>query len=400
MDQCRPYSGPVKASTSDQRFLTNFIMGNYLGPDVKTDIPRRSASQRMAEGLPPYDISDLCSTNIKRSEVESLYYYVLKNAHQSAIMKLQPLDLYFAGNLRSDNVDNPEDVCNFTGLFPSAIHGGSFEIFNGIVVIDDPDISHLKPEDLQRFKWLTGVSQLKINKDEALSYHHVYRTTPNTNNNRSSVETSMEEVTAGNDDASQQFRNSFKRSHVGDILQVQKPSHMGGPSHVHLQSSVQGTPPVETTSLTEPVMLVLGSMSKIEQWSRVTDIILTGTAKDGKLGPLVGRAEIGSSKNSYFFRVAIPGVNKDDGQFCCDIESNGKVQIRGVITTDDRSALQKSRVFQMKTYHFCQPGPFQVSFRLPGPVDPRLFLGDFGLGMFEAVVAKIMEPINNNALSI
>eukprot|EP00249_Psilotum_nudum_P014633 c24926_g1_i6 orf=287-745(-) len=48
-------------STYEQRFLLYFILGVYLGPDVTSEVPRKSALQREAEGLPPYT-SDMLGT--------------------------------------------------------------------------------------------------------------------------------------------------------------------------------------------------------------------------------------------------------------------------------------------------------------------------------------------------
>jgi len=44
----------------------------------------------------------------------------------------------------------------------------------------------------------------------------------------------------------------------------------------------------------------------------------------------------------------------------------------------------------MKTQQLCYPGPFTISFSLPGPVDPRLFAPNFrDDGIFEGVVIKL-----------
>lgn len=328
------------AFTNDQSFLLNFIMGTYFGPDVKTDIPRLSATQRRVEGLPPYDITDLCSTLLKRSDIESLYFYVLRNAHPSAVVKWRSLDLYFDGNLSPHISDNLEDKCRFTSLFPLNIHDqgtyeGDFKMFNGIIIIDDPDTTHIKSEDLQRFKQLTGVSELKINRGEAQLYHHVYRSYKEQNiqipnSRRFGTGALMEGVTDGNAAASQQRSRSVegvtnekaatsqqrsnprKRRRSRDTPQMQNPPHVSVPSQDHVQSSAGQIPPMQTTSWAEPVMLVLGSTPKIELLNKKTTSILTGTAKDGRAGPPVGLVDIGINKYAYLFRVALPGVMKDD----------------------------------------------------------------------------------------
>lgn len=76
-------------------------------------------------------------------------------------------------------------------------------------------------------------------------------------------------------------------------------------------------------------------------------------------------------------------------QFSCDIESDGRVQIRGLLS-GGRTITKQSRVFQMKTQQLCASGPFTLSFSLPGPVDPRLFAPNFRAdGVFEGVVIKL-----------
>lgn len=77
------------------------------------------------------------------------------------------------------------------------------------------------------------------------------------------------------------------------------------------------------------------------------------------------------------------------GQFSCDIESDGRVHIRGLLA-GGRTITKQSRVFEMKILKLCSPGPFTVSFSLPGPVDPRLFAPNFRSdGIFEGVVIKL-----------
>lgn len=43
--------------------------------------------------------------------------------------------------------------------------------------------------------------------------------------------------------------------------------------------------------------------------------VLTGTAKEGSAGPPIGLVDIGESESAYLFRVALPGVRKDQSEF-------------------------------------------------------------------------------------
>ena len=41
-------------------------------------------------------------------------------------------------------------------------------------------------------------------------------------------------------------------------------------------------------------------------------MILTGTAKEGSAGPPIGLIDIGVSEDAYLFRVALPGLRKNE----------------------------------------------------------------------------------------
>lgn len=86
------------------------------------------------------------------------------------------------------------------------------------------------------------------------------------------------------------------------------------------------------------------------------------------------------------------------GKVKCEIQRDGKVHIEGVITgvgvPKDSSA-----VFQMKVQQLCPPGPFSISFNLPGPVDPRLSSPTFRPdGILEVVVMKRRTPPTDGGL--
>ncbi len=68
----------VGASTNDQRFLLVFILGSYFGPDLRDEVPHKSALQRAVMGLPPYTAEQLVASVFKLSEIESIYYYALR----------------------------------------------------------------------------------------------------------------------------------------------------------------------------------------------------------------------------------------------------------------------------------------------------------------------------------
>ncbi|KAF2557922.1 hypothetical protein F2Q68_00013764 [Brassica cretica] len=118
-------------------------------------------------------------------------------------------------------------------------------------------------------------------------------------------------------------------------------------------------------------------------------VTTTGTASKVTLGPSIGVVDIGVNKSAYFLQVALPGVCKDSGEFSCEIESDGKVILEGSTTKGCKTIKRHSRVFKMNIRKLCPPGPFRLSFSLPGPVDLRLFSPNFRSdGIFEAVVIR------------
>ncbi|KAJ4966612.1 hypothetical protein NE237_018461 [Protea cynaroides] len=383
----------VEASLNDQRFLLNFIMGTFLGPDVKTDIPRRSAAQRMTEGLPLYGLNDLGSSFVTLPQVENLYYYILRHAHPSAVLKLHSLYIYFKGKLSSGSWVL-EDTRQFTSFFPLNLHKqnrykGSHKV-QGAVLIDNPDTSYIKLEDLERFRYLTGMHDIKINMGELQLYPLGYRTDKEeSEQDKISKGTAIEKVPTSSGSARATAKLQVerkKRSRTETLPQLL-------PKPIRAQHPIEVTFSARTCELGGPSMVSLSSSPKLEQWNSNSSIILTGTAKERRAGPAIGLVDIGTNRDAYLFRVALPGVKKDQGQFSCEIEHDGKVHIQGVTMTGEGSILRHSRLFQMKTQNLCPPGPFTISFRLPGPVDPRLFSPDFRSdGILEAVVMKYRIP--------
>ncbi|KAG2303430.1 hypothetical protein Bca4012_062190 [Brassica carinata] len=118
-------------------------------------------------------------------------------------------------------------------------------------------------------------------------------------------------------------------------------------------------------------------------------VVTIETERKVTLGPSIGVVDIGVNKFAYFFQVALPGVSKASGEFSCEVDSDGKVILEGSTTTGCETIKRHSRVFKMSIRKLCPPGPFKLSFSLPGPVDPRLFSPSFRSdGIFEAVVIR------------
>ncbi|CAA7053278.1 unnamed protein product [Microthlaspi erraticum] len=123
-----------------------------------------------------------------------------------------------------------------------------------------------------------------------------------------------------------------------------------------------------------------------------TGVVLTGSAALGKIGYTVGLIDVAQSDDSYYFRVSLPGVSRDEKDFTCDIEPDGRIMIKGVTTTGEKTVCRHSQVFTMLTQNMCPPGHFTISFQLPGPVSNKDFNGNFGSdGVLEGVVKKLFE---------
>ena len=52
-------------------------------------------------------------------------------------------------------------------------------------------------------------------------------------------------------------------------------------------------------------------------------VILSGTAKEGSAGPPIGLVDIGISENAYLFRVALPGIRRNESKL---LTSNVKLR--------------------------------------------------------------------------
>lgn len=173
-----------------------------------------------------------------------------------------------------------------------------------------------------------------------------------------------------------------------DEMVIARDSNENGNSSTVMEENLNKNQLTDGTSYGPFVMPVI-SIPKVEEQNSKASIVLSGTARKGEVGPAVGAVDIGISKSAYFFQVALPGVKKDPGQFSCEIEQNGIVHVRGETSTGGKTVTRHSRVFEMKFQQQSPPGPFTLSFSLPGPVDPRLFYPNFRSdGIFEAIVMK------------
>ncbi|WCJ44756.1 HSP20-like chaperones superfamily protein [Euphorbia peplus] len=142
---------------------------------------------------------------------------------------------------------------------------------------------------------------------------------------------------------------------------------------------------------------VLGSMDPINidgNTQVMPFMVCHGVATENVVSPPFGLVDIGESEDAYLFRVALPGLRKNECKIKCEILSNGTINVRGEVVP----GLQRESVggFQTRVEQYSSPGPFTVSFQLPGETDPRLFSPNFRVdGIFEGVILKPRVPIVN-----
>ncbi|XP_059652502.1 uncharacterized protein LOC132299728 isoform X2 [Cornus florida] len=391
--------------SDDQCFLLYFIMGIYFGPDLKGESPQKSVLQRLAEGLPPYTSEQLTGSHMKTLEVERIYHYVLRKADQSLIVKLPWLNQFFHGNLPTLAQDSSFAYPQFPDLFPPALHPHSmfknrYKIIQNIVFINNPEIFYIKPENVEKFKRLTGLEDFLLDRDGAMLHNLV--------KGDMLYDVAIQEVESNGEMPNPMPGHGPNRTdHINDI-----PEPKDGLQDVHAVKPISGLhcnglpmtcsymaplpTEVDTTLVErlEPRMIFLPSQPTMEEWEDILSATksgsaLTGSAAMGQIGPVIGLIDIGESEDSYLFRVSLPGVKRDEREFCCEVENDGKVLIRGVTTTGEKTVCRYSQMFEMQSQNLCPPGHFSISFRLPGPVDPQNFSGNFGTdGILEGIVMK------------
>ncbi|KAL2325482.1 hypothetical protein Fmac_024540 [Flemingia macrophylla] len=323
----------------DQCFLMYFIAGLYFGPDIKGESTQKSVFQRVAEGLPPYTFNQLRHSFVKVVDLENIYCMILRNSDKSLTLSL--LRRFLQGQAPGASSNYPQ----FPDLFPPELHPQSRfnNRIHSLVFINNPDWSLLSSNDVERFKRLCGMELLHVERE--------------------------------------------------DVARLQ----------------------LATCFDVTPVVSIATNVSDDDDYNRETEtsrvihgVSLTGSAAMGQVGSIVGPVDIGECEDAYLFRVALPGVKRDENlldmgngtayvgqlghkkwEFSCEVDVDGTVSISGVTTTGEKMVYRHSEMFEMQTRNLCPPGQFSISFKLPGPVDPDQFSGNFGTdGILEGIVTK------------
>ncbi|CAH2046870.1 unnamed protein product [Thlaspi arvense] len=305
---------------------------------------KQSAFQIQASSNLPAK-EELNGSLIKRAELESVYHYILNNADPCLIVKTKTLRRYLNGK----RYETSEDFPLFVDLFPLKLHpesrvGNRYKLLRSIVFINDPDISCMREDCVERFKRLTGMESLTLTLDIGV----------------------IETFTAK------------------DVK-------------VEIDESLE---PLEedTTCLEDPIDVKDEIDEGLEPDTACLEDCTCGDESDvaAKAGAQAGHVmrliDIGDCTDAYLFRVSLPGVKRDERHFSCEVKDDGKVLIRGITTTGGKQVHRYTQVFEMQTQNLSPPGRFTVSFSLPGPVQPQEFSGNFGTdGVLEGIVMKKMQ---------
>ncbi|KAL7157762.1 hypothetical protein ABFS83_02G098700 [Erythranthe nasuta] len=365
------------SGADDQYFLVHFIMGTYFGPDINGCKPDKSALQRRAENLPQYNANDLAGSSIKTTLLESVYYYILRKAEQSLVLKQPFLLQYINGGTLPNSA--AATYPKFDDLFPCKLHTNRSQFtIDNIVFINNPEIYYIKPHDIERFKMLTGLGDLLVDRESAML--HIFEDESATLYNVKVQETSS--------NVDLQYVKYFPCGNTYlDVVGNEESNSACNVGHSSIVVS-------ESEEGVDQGMIFLPSCPSREEWSNLAANIkcgfaLTGSAARGHLGPVLGLMDIGESEDSYLFRVSLPGVKRDERDFRCEVESDGTVMIKGVTVSGERVVKKYAQVFEMQTQNLCPPGHFSISFKLPGPVDPLQFHGTFATdGILEGIALK------------
>nr|TKS04367.1 uncharacterized protein D5086_0000145680 [Populus alba] len=265
-------------------------------------------------------------------------------------------------------------------MFPAHLHPHSVmengdKFVSSIISINNPDAFHIDLKDIERFKRLTGLENLFLDRDAATSIRSYADGTL--------YDVIVHEAGHGIELSPTGTRFSRKRAEPADRIPRSR--------HHHVQGSGGSTSRQATDRrLAEdgPALFFLPSRAAKEQLSDLiaatkNGVALTGTAAMEQVGQVVGW--------STSVNVTMPTISRYE--FSYKIEADGgEVLIKGVTITGERTVYKFSQKFDMLSRNLCPPGQFSISFQLPGPVDPRQLTSNFGDdGILDALIMKSRE---------
>ncbi|KAG9160886.1 hypothetical protein Leryth_008702 [Lithospermum erythrorhizon] len=245
-----------------------------------------------------------------------------------------------------------------------------------------PETYYIHPAVIKKFKEMTRLEELHLDRHSSTTYTlaggEVLHNVP--------LEFDLKSLTQQqNMHTLQPVKSGLYQAGPGDrVLQFRGTltSEIPSPTSRDMGSAEQGA-------------LFLPARPSEEEWSNIAaatknGVALTGSAATVHVGPVLGLLDIGECDDSFLFHVSLPGVKRDEKEFSCEVERDGTVLIRGITEGGESRVHRFSQVFEMQSQNLCPSGPFSMSFKLPGPVDPHQFSGNFGNdGILEGIVMKL-----------
>ncbi|KAF8015654.1 hypothetical protein BT93_H1240 [Corymbia citriodora subsp. variegata] len=376
--------------TDDQHFLLTFIFGAYFGPQLKGERPpHKSAMQRVRERLPRYTPSQLAGSQMMMVQMMHVYYYILRKASQSVVVAPSFLLHFFRNTLPAKVLSVGNLYPRFIEFYPTDLHPCSFVedrflAIDNILFIDDPSTSYLREEVVARFKSLTGLQELVLDKDAARLPIHV--------TDKAIYEVvAREACSEGRSRSSMPRHGSQKRkcknNEALDIMPLAMVPYEGSPS-----SKSSGFSEECNTKFKAQLdaKLVFSPLSETEIQCRgaatacSAGVGVVGIADVGLAGSSTWRVNLVESEDCYLFQVSLAGVRRDQ-TFSWEIDMSGEVLIEGETATG-------GKVVKSSKGNLCPSGHFSLCFQLPGRVEPRLSNCNFGSdGIFEGVVKKLID---------
>lgn len=111
------------------------------------------------------------------------------------------------------------------------------------------------------------------------------------------------------------FPENTRNPQVLEVTPLNSMPYIGPVTHAAMSSNRMNE---NAEKVGGPAMIFLPSESTSEFSNLIsqtkTGVALTGSAAMGKIGPTIGLVDIAESDDSYYFRVSLPGVSRDESK--------------------------------------------------------------------------------------
>jgi hypothetical protein len=111
------------------------------------------------------------------------------------------------------------------------------------------------------------------------------------------------------------FPDNTRNPQILEVTPLNSMPYIGPVTHASMSSNRMND---SVEKVGGPAMIFLPSDSSSEFSNLIsqtkTGVALTGSAAMGKIGLTIGLVDIAESEDSYYFRVALPGVSRDESK--------------------------------------------------------------------------------------